>query len=105
VKLTVKNAGTMTNEMVLLRAASPDAPPKVTTPSGERSVGDVDGEAVAKVDTMGETGDVKPGAMVVKTFHLTPGTYVMICNIDDQQPNGTVVSHLQKGMSATITAG
>jgi len=105
VKLTVKNVGSMTHEMVLLRAASPDALPKVTTPGGERAVGDVDEEAVAKVDTMGETGDVKPGATVVKIYHLTPGTYVMICNIDDKQPDGTVVSHFQKGMSATITAG
>jgi len=105
VKLTVKNVGTMTHEMVLFRAASVDALPKVTVPGGERAVGDVDEEAIPKADAMGETGDVKAGATVVKTFHLTPGTYVMICNIDDKQPDGTVVSHFQRGMSATITAG
>jgi len=103
VTLAVKNIGTMTHEMVLLRAPSAAALPKVTTAGGDRAVGDVDEEAIPKSDTMGETGDVKPGATVVKSFRLSPGTYVMICNIDDKQPDGSVVSHFQRGMSATIT--
>ena len=103
VTLTVKNIGTMTHEMVLLRAPSAAALPKVATAGGERAVGDVDEEAIPKLDTIGETGDVKPGATVVKSFHLSPGTYVMICNIDDKQPDGSVISHFQRGMSATIT--
>jgi len=104
VKLTVRNVGSMTHEMVLLRASSVDALPKVTVAGGERAVGDVDEEAIPEAAKMGETGDVKPGTSVVKTFHLAPGTYVMICNIDDVQSDGTVVSHFQKGMAATINA-
>jgi uncharacterized cupredoxin-like copper-binding protein len=103
VTLAVKNVGTMTHEMVLLRAPSADALPKVTQAGGDRAVGDVDEEAIAEADKMGETGDVKPGATVVKSFKLTPGHYVMICNIDDKQADGTVISHFQRGMSATIT--
>jgi len=103
VTLTVKNRGTMTHEMVVLRAPSAAALPKVTTPGGDRAVGDVDEEAVAQADKMGETGDVKAGATVVRSFHLSPGTYVLVCNIDDPQPDGTVISHFQRGMSATIT--
>jgi hypothetical protein len=102
VTLTVKNIGTMTHEMVLFRAANADALPKVTTAGGDRAVGDVDEEAIPKADAMGETGDVKPGKTVVKTFDLTPGSYVMICNIDDPQPDGTVVSHFQRGMHTSI---
>ena len=102
VTLTVKNIGTMTHEMVLFRAANADALPKVTTAGGDRAVGDVDEEAIPKADAMGETGDVKPGKTVVKTFDLTPGSYVMICNIDDPQPDGTVLSHFQRGMHTTI---
>jgi len=102
VTLTVKNIGTMTHEMVLFRAANADALPKVTTAGGERAVGDVDEEAVPKADAMGETGDVKPGKTVVKTFDLSPGSYVLICNIDDPQPDGTVLSHFQRGMHTTI---
>ena len=103
VTLSAKNVGTMTHEMVLVRAAGVGALPKVTVAGGERVVGDVDEEAVAKADTIGETGDVKVRQTVTKTFTLTRGTYVMFCNIDDKLPDGTVVSHFQRGMSATIT--
>ncbi len=103
VKITVHNQGTITHEMVLVRAASPAALPRVTTATAERAVGDVDEEAIPKADTMGETGDVKAGATVVKRFTLTPGTYVMFCNIDNQSSGGAVLNHFNHGMSATLT--
>jgi hypothetical protein len=104
VQMTIHNAGTMTHEMVLVRAPSVAALPRVTVATAERAVGDVDEEAIPAADKMGETGDVKAGQTVVHTFHLTAGTYVMFCNIDDKLPDGTVLNHFQHGMSATITA-
>ena len=89
--------------MVLVRADSVAALPKVTTSGGERAVGDVDEEAISAGNTIGETGDVKVGATVTKHFKLTPGNYVVFCNIDDKAPDGTVTSHFQNGMSATLT--
>ena len=103
VKFTVRNQGTITHEMVLVRAPSPGALPRVTTATADRAVGDVNEEAIAEADKAGETGDVKPGATVVKTFTLTPGTYVMFCNIDNTTSSG-VLNHFTHGMSATITA-
>lgn len=103
VKITVHNEGTITHEMVLVRAASPAALPRVTTATGERAVGDVDEEAIAEADTIGETGDVPAGKTVVKTFTLTPGTYVMFCNIDSNTASG-MLNHFNQGMSATLTA-
>ncbi len=104
VQFTVHNVGTITHEMVLVRAAGPDALPRVTTATSERAVGDVDEEAISKADTIGETGDVKAGKTVVKTFKLTPGTYVMFCNIDSAASGGGVLNHFSHGMTATITA-
>jgi uncharacterized cupredoxin-like copper-binding protein len=104
VEFTVHNVGTITHEMVLVRAASPDALPRVATATSERAVGDVDEEAISKADTIGETGDVKAGKTVVKTFKLTPGTYVMFCNIDSAASGGGVLNHFSHGMTATITA-
>ena len=52
---------------------------------------------------MGETGDVPPGSTVVKTSNLTPGTYVMFCNIDDKT-DGTVLNHFTRGMATTVIA-
>jgi mono/diheme cytochrome c family protein/uncharacterized cupredoxin-like copper-binding protein len=103
VTFTVHNAGVITHEMVLVRSPSAASLPLVTTPGGERAVGAVDEEAIAASNTIGETGDVKPGKTVTKTFALTPGTYVMFCNIDDKNPDGTTLNHFHQGMTATIT--
>jgi hypothetical protein len=102
VTIDVDNVGTVTHEMVLVRAANPDALPRVTTATPDRAVGDVDEEAIPAADKMGETGDVPPRGHVTKKFDLTPGTYVMFCNIDTQQSDGSVLNHFQHGMSATL---
>ena len=102
VTLDVTNVGGMTHELVLVRAASPQALPIVQT-AGERSVGAVDEEAISEANTMGETGDVKAHAHVRKQFRLTPGSYVMFCNIDNIAKDQTVTNHFVKGMSATLT--
>jgi mono/diheme cytochrome c family protein len=103
--VTIKavNVGVITHELVLVRAPSAASLPLVTAPGGERAVGAVDEEAIAKTDTIGETGDVKPGKTVTKTFPLTPGTYVMFCNIDDKNADGTVTNHFVHGMTAVLT--
>lgn len=103
VTFAAANRGSVTHEMVVVRADSVAALPKVTTPGGERAVGDVDEEAISRANTIGETGDVKVGKTVTKHFKLTPGNYVVFCNIDDHAPDGTVTSHFQNGMSATVT--
>jgi len=87
VRMKVVNKGSITHEMVLVRAASVAALPKVTTSGGARMVGAVDEEAIPERNKVGETGDVKPGKTVTKTFKLRPGRYVMFCNIDDATGN------------------
>jgi uncharacterized cupredoxin-like copper-binding protein len=103
VSFTIKNAGTMTHEMVLVRAPGVEALPRVTAAGGERAIGDVDEEAIPEADLPGEA-EVEMGKTVTKTIALTPGTYVLICNIDTVQPDGTVLNHFQQGMDAVITA-
>ncbi len=103
VTFNVKNIGSMTHEMVLVRAVNADALPKVTV-AGDRSVGAVDEEAVPTGDAIGETGDVKVGSKSTRRFVLTPGSYVMFCNIDSKRADGTVTNHFVKGMHATVTA-
>ena len=93
VTIEADNVGSVTHEMVVVRAPSVDALPRVTVATKERAIGDVDEEAIAAADKMGETGDVKPGKTVTKTFKLRPGHYVMFCNIDDAAGN-----HFARGM-------
>ncbi len=104
VTLSVSNVGTMTHELVIVRAASSAALPLVTKAGGERSVGAVDEEAIPEADKMGETGDVPAKSTVTKTFALPPGTYVMFCNIDTKQ-GSSVINHFARGMVATLVAG
>ena len=101
VTFDVDNVGSITHEMVIVRASSPGALPKVTK-TGERAVGDVNEEAIPAADKIGETGDVPAQAHITKTFNLSPGTYVLFCNIDNRN-GGTVLNHFQHGMSATLT--
>jgi uncharacterized cupredoxin-like copper-binding protein len=104
VTFEVDNVGSITHEMVIVRASSPAALPKVTK-AGERAVGDVNEEAITKADTIGETGDVPARTHTTKTFNLTPGNYVLFCNIDNKSPGSPVLNHFQHGMSATLTVG
>jgi hypothetical protein len=101
VTVAVKNGGSIIHELVIVRAASPQALPTVTKAGGERSVGAVDEEALAEVNLMGEAGDVPPGKTVTKTFALPAGTYVLFCNIDNKS-GGTTVNHFKKGMATTL---
>ena len=104
VTLDVHNVGSVTHELVLVKEPSISALPIVQAATADRAVGDVNEEAIPESAKMGETGDVKPGKTVVKTFELSPGTYVMFCNVDDKAPDGTVVNHFHQGMAATISA-
>jgi hypothetical protein len=100
VTLQVDNVGSITHELVIVRAASAAALPRVKK-AGERSVGAVDEEAIPESAKMGESGDVAAGATVTKTFDLPPGTYVVFCNIDNKN-GATVLNHFMHGMVASL---
>lgn len=104
VRFTIRNAGSIPHEMVLVRAPDAAALPKVAVATADRVVGDVNEEAIPEADKPGEA-QVKVGATTTKTISLTPGTYVMICNIDNKLADGSVLNHFQRGMYAVITAG
>jgi len=100
VTLHVENRGSITHELVMVRAASPSALPRVKK-AGERSVGAVDEEAIPESAKMGETGDVAAGTTVSKVFDLPAGTYVVFCNIDTKG-GSTVLNHFVHGMVASL---
>ena len=102
VQFAIKNTGTITHEMVLVRAPDIDGLPRVTVATADRAVGDVDEEAIPEADKPGEAV-VKAGASKTVTIKLTPGTYTMFCNIDTKQSDGTVINHFQMGMHSVIT--
>jgi hypothetical protein len=96
-KFVLKNAGTETHEFVVVRGDDPAALPTATD-------GAVDESKIAKADEVGEVEDIKKGKTKSKVFKLSPGSYILFCNIVDEEEDGSTVSHFAEGMYTTIDA-
>ena len=96
-KFALKNAGTEVHEFVVVRGDDAAALPTDTD-------GAVDESQIAKKDQIGEVEDIKKGKTVSKIFRLKPGSYVLFCNIVDEEEDGTIVSHFKEGMHTVIDA-
>src|SRR6478672_11023449 len=81
VRISAANDGKTTHEMVVLRTDKPAA-----------SLGS--GKRVSEAGSVGEISDLKAGASASKTFDLSPGHYVLICNLP---------GHYSAGMRADLT--
>jgi hypothetical protein len=92
--IVVKNAGSDTHEVVIVRGDDPTA---LTA----KADGSVDESQIPKADKAGELEGIKPGKTKSKIFKLRPGSYILFCNIVDKTSTGAL-SHFQKGMYTTI---
>jgi uncharacterized cupredoxin-like copper-binding protein len=90
VKISTPNNGQVQHELVLLKTNQP-AGSLPTLGNGEV---DEEGLEANGVDSPGEIEDVGPSETKSGTFKLTPGKYVMICNLP---------SHYRQGMYGTLT--
>jgi uncharacterized cupredoxin-like copper-binding protein len=64
--------------------------------------GKVDEEG-AGLTFIGEIEEFDPGKTGSATFDLAPGRYVLVCNIVQDEPDGTKESHYIMGMSTEFT--
>jgi uncharacterized cupredoxin-like copper-binding protein len=92
VSFAVRNAGGFGHEMVVVKAADAKALP--TKPDGE-----VDESAIAVASLIGEVTNVLPGQTKTLNVKLTPGKYVLFCNLVD----GVKAVHFKRGMHADFT--
>ena len=83
VTFTVKNTGSLTHELVVLKTNVPAA----KLPVGANS-------RVSERTSVGEAGDVQPGKTKKVTLALKPGKYVLVCNI---------AGHYKAGQYAAFT--
>jgi uncharacterized cupredoxin-like copper-binding protein len=89
VSFKVKNSGTFTHEMVVVKvAAATDLP---TKPDGE-----VNEDKISAAKRMGEVEDVLPGTTKTLKLKLEAGKYVLFCNKID----GATRVHFKRGMHA-----
>jgi uncharacterized cupredoxin-like copper-binding protein len=94
VKLVVQNKGTLTHEVVLVRTDG--SPPPLAAD------GSIDEDALPDGSFIGELEDLRPKVKATLKADLTPGSYLVFCNIVDDD-DATMVSHYQEGMSTQLT--
>lgn len=97
VKFVVKNIGAEEHEMVV--ALSDGTATELPTDAD----GAVDESQIPEADLPGEIPEFAAGKTKTKTFDLEPGTYVLFCNIVDDEADGTKLSHYAQGMHTLFT--
>lgn len=90
------NVGAETHELVVIRADSADGLPT----DDDGAVVEDDLEAGALI---GEIEDVLTKTSKSVTLELEAGNYVLLCNITEEETDGTIESHFEKGMHAEFT--
>jgi hypothetical protein len=96
VTITANNDGGERHELVIVRADSTDGFQLDDT-------GKVDEAGFAEGDFIGEIEEFDGGTSETATFDLEPGTYVLFCNIVEEEDDGTFESHYLEGMVTTIS--
>ncbi len=98
VDVSVKNKGKEVHEIVIMKLNTNDAVGRLPV--------DRDGAIDEKTMTFGkiieEFEGMEPGKKDKKTINLKPGRYAIVCNMVEQEKDGTVEAHYSKGMSAEL---
>lgn len=88
------NAGAEPHELVVIR--SDLAPERLPT-------GDDGGVPEDEVDMIGEIEPFAAGSQASVAFNLEPGSYLLICNVVEEEESGELESHYQEGMRTAFT--
>jgi hypothetical protein len=91
-KVLVTNAGKRSHELIIVKS---DAPPEQL----EVADGRVD---VSKLEVKGAIEPVGAGSSTEFSVSLSPGKYVLICNLIERPPGQPVEGHYAFGMSAGL---
>jgi len=95
IKFVAKNVGGEEHELVIVKADDPAALP--TDESGS-----VVEAQIADSEVVGEIEDIESRSSKSKTFRLEPGTYILFCNITEEEESGELESHFKEGMYSTL---
>lgn len=95
VTINATNDGGETHELVVVRADS-------SAGFVQDETGKVDEDGFAEGDFIGEITEFEAGTSSSGTFELTPGTYILFCNIVEEEADGTFESHFMEGMQTTL---
>ena len=88
----------------------PDDPHEMVIVKTDLAPGQLPADEFGKVDeegagleAIGEIEEFDPGKVETATFDLKAGSYVLICNIVQDEPDGSKESHYRQGMYIAFT--
>ncbi len=90
------NEGAEAHELVIVRADSAAGLPTDET-------GKVDEAGLPAGAFIGEIEEFAAGSSEEGTFDLSAGTYILFCNIVEEEADGSFESHFQEGMHTVFT--
>lgn len=96
ITFTADNQGSEAHEMVIVRAASVAALPTDAD-------GAVDEGQIPDADFIGEVEELEAGSTGTLSENLAAGTYVIFCNITEEEADGSIESHFAEGMHVVFT--
>jgi hypothetical protein len=96
ISLIADNAGQETHELVVVKGESAERLP--TGPDGA-----MDEDKLPPGAFIGEIEEFPAGQVCKGAFSLAPGSYLLVCNIVETEPNGEKESHFKEGMHAPFT--
>jgi uncharacterized cupredoxin-like copper-binding protein len=96
VTFVVDNQGGETHEFLVVDADSADVLPVDDD-------GAFDEAAFGEDKVLDEVEDIESGDTAELTLDLEAGTYLLLCNVVEEEESGEVESHFMKGMHATFT--
>ena len=96
VTFVVDNQGGETHEFLVVDADSADDLPVDAD-------GAFDEASFGEDKVLDEVEDIESGDTAELTLDLEAGTYLLLCNVVEEETNGEVESHFMKGMHATFT--
>jgi len=96
VTFEAENQGAEVHELVVVKADSAESLPTDET-------GKVNEDGLPEGAFIGEIEEFAAGGSESATFTLDAGTYVLFCNITEEEEDGSIESHFQEGMHATFT--
>lgn len=98
VTITAKNDGGENHELVIVLADSADDLPIDET-------GKILEDELPEGTFIGEIEEFEAGTEESGTFDLEAGTYILFCNLVEEQDDGSFESHFLEGMNTVLEVG
>jgi|GEM_PF-2176164 len=96
--LLLRNQSARTHEFVMIRINSKSDLPKHTESHSEP----LDEDQFSEEQIVTEVEHLAPGSVSRHVVDLTPGEYLIFCNVMETTPSGDVISHYGMGMRTTL---